>query len=77
MRPKPPCWPTSDATISTRRTSSASRRCSWRPHALKEIEATIDALTGDAIVAIKVADITDEARDALVDLAHFVAWRES
>ena len=45
--------------------------------ALKEIEASIDALTSDAIAAIKVADITDEARGALVDLAQFVAWRES
>jgi hypothetical protein len=45
--------------------------------ALDEIEATIDSLTSEAIAAIKVADITDEARGALVDLAQFVAWRES
>ena len=32
--------------------------------ALKEIEASIDALTSEAIAAIKVADITDEARGA-------------
>ena len=45
--------------------------------AVRSIEASIDALTGDAIAAIKVADVTDEARGALVDLAQFVAWRES
>jgi geranylgeranyl diphosphate synthase type I len=45
--------------------------------AVRSIEASIDALTSDAIAAIKVADITDEARGALVDLAQFVAWRES
>jgi geranylgeranyl diphosphate synthase type I len=45
--------------------------------ALSEIEASIDALTSAAIAAIKVADVTDEAREALVDLAEFVAWRAS
>lgn len=45
--------------------------------ALRAIEESIDALTSDAIAAIKVADVTDEARGALVDLAQFVAWRES
>ena len=45
--------------------------------ALEAIEASIDALTSDAIAAIKVADVTDEARGALVDLAQFVAWRSS
>jgi geranylgeranyl diphosphate synthase type I len=45
--------------------------------ALEEIEASIDSLTSEAIAAIKVADITDEARGALVDLAQFVAWREA
>ncbi len=45
--------------------------------ALGAIEESIDALTGDAIAAIKVADVTDEARGALVDLAQFVAWRAS
>ena len=47
------------------------------PALSRAIEASIDALTSDAIAAIKVADITDEARGALVDLAQFVAWRES
>ncbi len=41
------------------------------------IEANIDALTDTAIAAIKTAEITAEARSALVDLAGFVAWRES
>jgi geranylgeranyl diphosphate synthase type I len=45
--------------------------------AVESIEASIDTLANDAIAAIKVADITDEARGALVDLAHFVAWRAS
>ena len=45
--------------------------------AVEAIEVSIDALTSDAIAAIKVADITAEARGALVDLAQFVAWRES
>jgi geranylgeranyl diphosphate synthase type I len=45
--------------------------------AVRAIEASIDALTNQAIAAIKVADITDEARGALVDLAQFVAWRAS
>ena len=45
--------------------------------ALAAIEASIDALTDEAIAAIKTAEITAEARGALVDLAHFVAWRES
>jgi geranylgeranyl pyrophosphate synthase len=45
--------------------------------AVRAIEASIDALTNQAIAAIKVADVTDEARGALVDLAQFVAWRAS
>jgi len=45
--------------------------------ALRAIEASIDALTSEAIAAIEVAEITPEARGALVDLARFVAWRES
>jgi geranylgeranyl diphosphate synthase, type I len=44
--------------------------------AVEAIEASIDALTNDAIAAIKTADISPEARDALIDLAQFVAWRE-
>jgi geranylgeranyl pyrophosphate synthase len=45
--------------------------------ALSAIEASIDALTTEAIAAIEGAGITAEARAALVDLARFVAWRES
>jgi geranylgeranyl diphosphate synthase, type I len=44
--------------------------------AVAEIEASIDALTTEAIVAITEATITDEARQALIDLAGFVAWRD-
>ena len=45
--------------------------------ALETIEADIERLTRTALDAIAVADITDDAREALVDLAHFVAWRET
>lgn len=45
--------------------------------ALDEIEALIAQLSASAIAAIQEADITEEARAALVDLAHFVAWRET
>ena len=42
-----------------------------------EIEAQIERLTTEAIAAIERAEVTDEARAALVELAHFVAWRET
>jgi geranylgeranyl diphosphate synthase type I len=45
--------------------------------ALAELEATIDALTNEAIDALDVADITDDAGKELTELAHYVAWRES
>lgn len=45
--------------------------------AVDEIEAQIERLTTDAIAAIERADVTEEARTALIDLAHFVAWRET
>lgn len=45
--------------------------------AVDEIERQIERLSTDAIAAIEAADVTDEARAALVDLAHFVAWRET
>jgi geranylgeranyl diphosphate synthase type I len=45
--------------------------------AKQEIEDCIEALTNEAIEAIEASDLTDEARAALVDLAHFVAWRSS
>ena len=43
--------------------------------ALAQIESSIDALTTEALAAIEVAPIADDARAALVDLAEFVAWR--
>ncbi|HEX4868497.1 MAG TPA: polyprenyl synthetase family protein [Acidimicrobiales bacterium] len=43
--------------------------------AVTAIEASIDSLTEAALAAIGSADITEEARTALVELAHFVAWR--
>ena len=45
--------------------------------AVSSIEDDIRRLTDDALDAIGSAPVTDGARDALVDLAHFVAWRES
>jgi len=45
--------------------------------AVDAIEASIDALTSEAIDAIQAAPVDDEPRQALVDLAHFVAWRAS
>ncbi|HAS10407.1 MAG TPA: polyprenyl synthetase [Acidimicrobiaceae bacterium] len=45
--------------------------------ALDEIEAQIAQLSASAIAAVQEADITEDARTALVDLAHFVAWRET
>ncbi len=45
--------------------------------AVDAIESSIDALTTQALEAIERADITDDARQALVELANFVAWRES
>jgi geranylgeranyl diphosphate synthase, type I len=45
--------------------------------AVAAMEARIEALADGAIAAIKAADIDDEARAALVDLARFVAWRRS
>ena len=57
--------------------SSASRRCSSTPARSRRSRRASTRSPSDAIAAIKVADITDEARGALVDLAQFVAWRES
>jgi geranylgeranyl diphosphate synthase type I len=45
--------------------------------ALDAVEDRIEALTSGAIAAIESADVTPEARAALVDLARFVAWRET
>jgi geranylgeranyl diphosphate synthase, type I len=44
--------------------------------ALAELESVIDTLATEAITAIEQAPVTTEARDELVALAHYVAWRE-
>ncbi|HEY8545137.1 MAG TPA: polyprenyl synthetase family protein [Acidimicrobiales bacterium] len=44
--------------------------------AVDEVEARIAELTERAIAAIEVAPVTDEAREALVELATFVAARD-
>lgn len=45
--------------------------------ALGDLEATIERLASQAIDALDAADVTDEARKELTQLAHYVAWRES
>ncbi len=45
--------------------------------ALAELEARIDALTQEAVVAVEVAPITDAARAALVELVDYVAFRDA
>ena len=45
--------------------------------ALDAIEARIDALTATAVDAVEAADITADARDELVDLARFIAGRDT
>jgi geranylgeranyl diphosphate synthase type I len=44
--------------------------------AVAEMEASIDRLTAYAIGAIERAPITADASCALVELAHYVAWRD-
>jgi hypothetical protein len=44
--------------------------------AVSEIEATIDRLTTYAISAIEQTPIALDASAALVELAHYVAWRD-
>jgi geranylgeranyl diphosphate synthase type I len=44
---------------------------------LDQVERQIERLTTDAIAAIEQSAVSAEARTALVDLAHFVAWRET
>ena len=44
--------------------------------ALAELESVIDRLTNEAIDAITVADVAPKARDELVSLARYVAWRD-
>ncbi len=45
--------------------------------ALARLEEIIESLATDAIDAIVDSGVTDEAKGALVDLAHFVAWRDT
>jgi geranylgeranyl diphosphate synthase type I len=45
--------------------------------ALADLEATITALTDEALSAVAAAAITAEARAELVQLAHFVSWRHT
>lgn len=45
--------------------------------AVDVIEADIQRLTDAALVAVDEAPLTGGAQAALIDLAHFVAWRES
>ena len=45
--------------------------------AVEVIEDDIARLTDGALAAIADADITEESREALIDLAHFVAWRDT
>ena len=44
--------------------------------ALAEIESTIDRLAGEALDALDAVPVSEEARKALVELAHYVAWRD-
>ncbi|MFN8024167.1 MAG: polyprenyl synthetase family protein [Acidimicrobiales bacterium] len=45
--------------------------------ALADLEATITRLTDEALAAIEAAPIIDIARDELVQLAHYVSWRQT
>jgi geranylgeranyl diphosphate synthase type I len=44
--------------------------------AVAEIEARIESLASEAVLALDVAELDDEARKELTELANFVAWRE-
>lgn len=44
--------------------------------AVADVERAIDARVRQALDELETLDITDPARDALEDLAHFVAWRD-
>lgn len=44
--------------------------------ALAELETYIRILTDQALAAVRIAPITQDARDSLVELANFVSWRE-
>ena len=44
--------------------------------ALADLETTITRLTDEALAAIEIAPLVTEARDELVQLAHYVSWRQ-
>jgi geranylgeranyl diphosphate synthase type I len=44
--------------------------------ALAELEGVIETLTIEAIASLDHTPITDDRRKALIDLAHYVAWRD-
>ncbi|MBK9179721.1 MAG: polyprenyl synthetase family protein [Acidimicrobiales bacterium] len=44
--------------------------------AVAEVEATVESLTGEAIAALERADLTADAKEALVQLAVYVARRD-
>jgi geranylgeranyl diphosphate synthase type I len=44
--------------------------------ALAAVETVIDDLANEALEALDVMPITDDARKALAELAHYVAWRD-
>ena len=72
---RPRCWASSAGPSCGPSRSSRSRRC-LRHLALAEVETEIDELAEKALAALDGADITDDARKALEELAHYVAWRE-
>jgi geranylgeranyl diphosphate synthase, type I len=43
--------------------------------AVEAVESAIEQLTMEAVAAVEAADVSAEARQALIDLAQFVAWR--
>jgi geranylgeranyl diphosphate synthase type I len=45
--------------------------------ALDELERRIDRLLAAALRAIETAPVAEPARDALIELAHYVAWRRT
>jgi geranylgeranyl diphosphate synthase type I len=44
--------------------------------ALQELEDVIQRLTDEALDALEAVELADDARKALVELAHYVAWRD-
>jgi geranylgeranyl diphosphate synthase, type I len=44
--------------------------------ALAALESQIAMLTADAIAAIEIAPVTKHSRDELIELAHYVSWRD-